>query len=347
MPKKLDDFAEDMDKLKDKVKLVGLEVDKKSADLEIKIGKVEERFKEVAYDFPKLRDNAEEVESLLHVINLGLVDFKERFSDIDSRMSNLEKMPESVERRIVGIDNKLEKLDEDIKKLYLRLDEIRTIKQDVTKTLEERIASNSEDIRKEISDNRAEVEHLKKNIDALSFAIKSFERTVELTNLDDIIRRFDAVDRKIVNTETDLDQLRGFVRESSIREGDVDALKRKIKEMSSAVMDTLNKVNQLEANINNKLTRVEALEKNIIKLSASKSMTSAATEHLKEMNKIKESMEDLYGKIKRIYDSGDISLDRIKNVIQELSELDKLKDDLKDVRKAVIENRSKIKNLKR
>ncbi len=345
LPKKLDDLPEELEKIKDKVKLVGLEIDKKSADLEIKIGKVDERFKEVAYGFPKLRDRADEIENLLHVINLGLVDFKGNFADIDSRMSKLEEMPGGIERRIVDLDAKLKKLDEDVKKIYLRLDEIGMIKQDVTNALEGKINSNSENMRKETADNKAEIEHLKKNLDALNFAIKSFERTVELTNLDDIIKRFDSIDRRILTIQTELDSMRSSGRDSSEIGRDVEVLKKRFKQMIPTIMDALNRINRFEVKVDSKLARVEGLEKSVMELNTDRSNTAA--ERIEEMNEIKKSMEDLYGEMKRIYDSSDVKRDRLEKTMQELEELDKFKSDLEEVRKAVIENRSKIKSLKR
>lgn len=335
-----------IDKLKDKLKLVSLALDRKSADLEIKIGKVDERFKEVAYDYPKLRERSEEIESLLQVINLGLTDFKRKFTDIDSRISKLEKVPEEVERRIVGLDNKLKKQDEDVKRIYLRLDEIGKIKQDVTKDLEIKMDLNTENIRKEITDNKAEIGHLKNNLDSLSFAVKSFERTVELTNLDDMIRRFNAIDKKILIAQSELDKLRDSTRDTSRMEADVETLKRRFKQMIPTIMDALNKINKFEVGMDNKMARVEAMEKGVVRLGAVQSMTDTVIEQVKKMNEIKTSMQDLYGKMSRIYDSKDISWDRLHKVVQELSELDKLKKDLEEVRSAVIENRSKIKNMK-
>lgn len=345
MPKNTEDLAENIDKLGDKVKFIGLELDKRSADLEIKIGKVDERFKEVAYDVPKLREKSEEIENLLLVINLGLTEFKRRFDEIDSRISNLEKIPEVVERRIVSLDNKFNKLDEDIKKIYLRLGEIETIKQDVTRNLEERISISSADLRKEMGDNKIEIEHIKKNLDAISFAMKSFERTVELTNLDDIIRRFDVADKRFLNIQAELENLRSST--SSMTEGDVDALKRRVKEMSVAIMDTLNKVNDFEMNMNNKLAKVEVLEKGVMRLNAVQSMADVVIEQVKKMNEIKSSIEDLYGKIMRIYDSGNVGWDRLQNVVRELSELDKLKSEMQEVKRAVEENRLRLRSIGR
>jgi chromosome segregation ATPase len=344
--KRLEDLEVNIDKLKDKIKMVALEVDKRSADLEIKIGKVDERFKDVAYDFPELRDRAEEIDSLLQVINLGLIDFKKRFTEIDSRISNLEKVPEEVERRIVGLDNKLKKQDEDIKKLFLRLDEIGKIKEDVTRDLEGKIASTSETIGAEISDNKAEIAHLKNNLDSLSFAIKSFERTVELTNLDDMIRRFNDIDRNILTLQTRLDKLKDSATDTTMIEGDVAILKKKVKELTPNIMDALDKFNQLEVKMDKKMTKIEALEKGVMRLNTIKSMVDNTIEQVQKMSEIKNSVQDLYGKMSRIYDSKDIDLKRLHKVVKELSELDKLKSDLKEVRRAVIENRSKIKHLK-
>jgi len=345
-PEKFEELGIKVDKLQGKLKLVALGLDKKSADLEIKISEADERFKDVAYDFPKLREKSEGIDSLLNVINLGLVDFKQRLTDINSRISKLEKVPEEVERRIVGIDNKLKKVDEDIKKLYLRLDEIGTIKQDVTKTLEEKIDSSEKNIRKEITDNKAEIAHLKSNLDALSFAIKSFERTIELTNLDDIIKRFDVIDRKTLNIQTELDRLRESSKDTSTLEGDVDVLKSKFKELTSSIMGSLSKINEFEVKMDKKLAKVETLERGIMKLNTVQSMTDTVIEQVKKMNEVKNSVEDLYGKIQRIYDSSDVSWNRLEKIVKELSELDKIKEDLKEVRKVVNENKSKIKSLK-
>ncbi len=219
------------------------------------------------------------------------------------------------------------------------------IKQDVTNALEGKINSNSENMRKETADNKAEIEHLKKNLDALNFAIKSFERTVELTNLDDIIKRFDSIDRRILTIQTELDSMRSSGRDSSEIGRDVEVLKKRFKQMIPTIMDALNRINRFEVKVDSKLARVEGLEKSVMELNTDRSNTAA--ERIEEMNEIKKSMEDLYGEMKRIYDSSDVKRDRLEKTMQELEELDKFKSDLEEVRKAVIENRSKIKSLKR
>ena len=63
MPKKLEDLAEDIDKLQDKVKLVGLSLDKKSADLEFSC---EDLFKDVEKElFATIDTEAETWECML------------------------------------------------------------------------------------------------------------------------------------------------------------------------------------------------------------------------------------------------------------------------------------------
>jgi len=344
-PEKSEELEVRVNKLTDKLKLLALELDKKSADLEIKIGKGDERFKEVAYDFPKFKEKIDGIESLLNVVNLGIEDFKQKFTDIDSRISNLEKMPESVERRIVGLDNKLKKVDEDIKKLYLRLDEISALKQDLIKSMENKIASSSENISREIIGNKAEIQNLKTNLDSLALAIKSFQKTVELTNLDDIIRRFNAIDGKILTIQTEMEKLRTSTRDSSVVASDVNVLNKRFKELVSAVMSSLSKINEYEVRLNKKLTKIEVLEKTSMNLNTVKSMTETVIEQVKIMNEIKTSIEDLYGKIKRIYDSGSVDLGRSQNIQKELSELNKIKNDLKQVMRFVNENRSIIESM--
>jgi len=146
--------------------------------------------------------------------------------------------------------------------------------------------------------------------------------------------------------QAESDKLRSSAKDTSTIEGDVAILKRRFKEMIPTIMDALNKINQFEVEMNNKLAKVEALEKGVMRINTIQSMTDTVIEQVKKMNEIKNSVEDLYGKIMRIYDSDNISRDRLQNIVRELSELDKLKSDLQEVRRVVDENRFKIKSIK-
>ena len=333
--KKAEELGVKLDKLLDRLKLISLEMDKKSADLEIKIGKLEEKFKDTVLDFPKLKTKTDEIENLLHVVNLGLADFKKQLSEIDSRTSGLEEIPTNLEKRIVGMENKIKKMDDDIQKAFLRLGEIETIKKDVTKSLEGALETKLSDLNKGITDNRAEIEHMKKGLDAVSMAIKSFGRTVELTNIDDIIKRFDAVDGRVMNLEMAFQKLRATTRESTVTEGDVEAFMDKLKEVSTTVMNTLNRMNKLEMTVNDKLAAVEEASKDFKRIDTLRSVTEDVREQVKIMQQVHDSVQDLYGKIMRIYDSGKLGWDRLQNISRDLSELEKLKTDLQDLRRIV------------
>ena len=324
-----------LDKLMDRLKLVALEVDKRYADLEIKIGKLEERFKDIIFDFPKVKERTESVEDQLNVVNLGIIDFKKNLSDMDVKIANLDKLPSTVESKIVGQENRIKKIDDDIQRILVRLGEIETIKGDVTKNLQGILETKESTLKKEISDNMAETEHLKKSVDALSTAIKSFERTVELTNIDDIIKRFDSLDRRIMDLENAIQHLRSVTRESTITESDVEVFKQKLKEISTTVMNALDRMNKFEMTINSKLSRTEELSQGLGRIDALKSVTGDVREQVKVMRDIQVSVQDLYGKIMRIYDSGKLGWDRLQNVSRDMSELEKIKTDIEDLRKIV------------
>jgi len=226
-------------------------------------------------------------------------------------------------------------MEDDIQKIYTRLGEIETIKKDVTKSLEGLLGTKELDLRKEINVNKAEIEHLKKGIDAVALAIKSFERTVELTNLDDIIKRFDSLDRRIMTLETAIQKLRNIARESTLTEGDVEVFKQRLKEISATVMNALNRMNKFEMVVDNKLAKMEDASKSIRNIDAIRSVTGDVREQVKIMKEIQTSVQDLYGKIMKIYDSGKIGWDRLQNVSRDVSEVEKLKTDVQDLRRIV------------
>lgn len=333
--KKSDEFLVKLDKLMDRLKLISLEMDKKSADLEIKIGKLEEKFKDVMYDFPKLKETTDNIENQLNVINLGLMDFKKTLSDIDSRVLNLEKIPSTVGGKIEDLGNKLKNAEDDIQKIYLKLGDIETIKKDVTSNLEGIIGIKEGNLKNEIINNKAGIDDLKKRLDTVSLAMKSFERTVELTNIDDIIKRFDSFDRRMLDLEVSVQKLMHVSNEPTITASDVEVFKERLKEISITVMNALDRMNKFEMVINNRLIKTEELSRSFERIEALKSVTDDVKEQVKVMREIQNSVQDLYGKIMTIYDSGKIGWNKIQNVAREVPEIERLKTDIEDIKKIV------------
>jgi len=243
------EIGERINKLEKKLKLSNLLTGKKFADLELTIGKLDERLKEISTDFPEIKERAEGIEDLLSVINLGIVSYKGKFDDLSSRLTGVEQIPEKVKTTLSNYEKKLNSLEDNVKKISTSLNEFKIIKEDVTKKVEENILPKIQTLSENRDINRMEIEHIKKNIDALTSAVKSFERTVELTNLDAIIKRFDSMEDKLMKTRSQMEEFRKDLSTISVRDKDVDALKQKLKETESVVLEKLGKLNEVETKI--------------------------------------------------------------------------------------------------
>lgn len=350
MPR-IEELEELVNKFEDRIKLVGLINEKRFAELELKIGELSQKLNEVTNDFPKLKERAAEIEDLLNIVNLGLVEYKDNFEKVDSGFSEFKKIPETLESVRSNLESKMRELNESVSNLTANVDVLKNLKEDVTKSTEETVSSKVKTVEEGIEHNKVEIEHVKRDLDGFSVALRSFERTIELTNLDDIIRRFDSLDRKIINVETELEKFRGLVPDISITIGDVEILKKKLREMSSSVMDTLSRMNEFEMNINKKITLFEDLAKKaesadedvktqISKLEEAKisvekiysdvnERVSSLTSVNEEINKLKAGIEDTKSDVGKFYNDLNEKVSGITNVNEEINRLKTSTEDMR------------------
>ncbi|MDI6826216.1 MAG: hypothetical protein QMD36_03420 [Candidatus Aenigmarchaeota archaeon] len=258
---RIDEIAEKVEKFEDKIRLGNLIAEKRFADLELKIGQLSNKLNEIATEFPKLKERAAEIEDILNVVNLGLVEYKKAFERMNAQISEFSQLPDAISSIRLNLENKMKDINENFKTMSASLEVLNKLKEDIAKSIEETISSKVDELEKDIEYNRVEIEHLKSDLDGFSLALKSFERTIELTNLDDIIRRFDSLDRKMINVENEVEKFRYLIPDLSMTVGDVEILKKKLKETSSTVMDTLSRMNEFEININKKMAFLEDLTK--------------------------------------------------------------------------------------
>jgi chromosome segregation ATPase len=263
---KAEELEEIVQKFEDRVRLSSLLSEKRFADLELKIGQLSEKLNDITTEYPKLKERAGDIEDLLNVINLGLMGYKEKFEEANTRISEFVQLPDAISSIRLNLENKIKDIDENFKTISANLELLNNIKEDVLKSTEETISSKVGELDKNIVQNKVELEHLKSDLESFSMALKSFGRTIELTNLDDIIRRFDSLDRKMMNVENEVEKFRYLIPDLSMAVGDMDMLKKKFKEISSTVMDTLSRMNQFEADINKKITYMEDLTKKAEKM---------------------------------------------------------------------------------
>jgi len=284
-------IVEQIDKLENKVKLSNLLTGKKFADLELSVANLEQKLNEISVDFPKLKERAEEVEDLLNLINLGLVEFKKNFDELNSRFADFQKMPSEVGKKITSYENKLNSLDENVKKLSETLITLSTIKDDVNETLRRTILPDLEDLKTNSMKNKLEIEHIKRDLDTFSSVVKSFERTIELTNVDTLLKRFESFENKIINIQTQLENFRNSLH-------DISVFQQKVSDLNflDAVNELKSNLKNNDTKINENQTKIEELGMRIDNLSSLVDTAFSGTKT--DLNVV----EELYNKVKEMYD---------------------------------------------
>lgn len=319
-------LEEKVQKFEDKIRLSNLLSEKRFADLELKIGQLSERLNEITTEFPKLKDRASDIEDILNVVNLGLMSYKEKFEEVSNRISEFVQLPDAISSIRLNLENKIKDIDENFKTISANLEVLNNIKEDVIKSTEETISSKADELGKGIDQNKVEIEHIKSDLDGFSMALKALGRTIELTNLDDIIKRFDSLDRKVMNAENQIEKFRYLIPDLSMAVSDMEILKKKFKEMSSTVMDTMSRMNQFEGDINRKITFLEDLTKKAEGMNLIQPVSKSVEEGTKqeEVKTVESSIPVDYqlkisGLEEEVKKSKELPLE-IKSVIEELKE---------------------------
>lgn len=292
MPKDIE-LEEKIKEFEEKIKLLKLLNDKKFADLELKQGEFEGKVNSISVDLPKLKENTATIEDLLNIINLGIINNKKKFDELASHVLTIETLPKSIDKTMENYEKKLTELDTKVNDISIQLNKMGTLKEELIKVFEDSISSNVKSLRETDESNKIDIEHLKKDIDAISSSIKSFERTIELTNLDDIIRRFDSLDKKTINTQSEVENLRNLMPSISLTSGDVEVLKKRVKEMSSNIMNSLDKINEFELNVNKKVSSIEGLLEKAQHLEAIEEISKNIKDDLNNFNASKAEIQNI------------------------------------------------------
>lgn len=324
MPSKIEELTKRVEKTEDKIKLSNLLVGKRFADLELKIAKLDEKFKEIVTEFPKLKETTEGVESLLNVINLGILDYRDKFKDFYTRLSGVEKVPNEIRGTLVKYETKLKNLGEDIKKLSARLVALNTLKEDVTKSVKETIALEMNAISKANEINKVELGHIKKDIDTFSTVVKSFERTMEATELDNVIRRFNSMDRRMTDTQTQVEELRRHLSGIPVTEKYVENLNRRLDELGTTVMGRLSRLNEFESNVENFTKKLDDIERDMknIKLTGSSNLSEDVKQKLLKLDETKTSVQELSKKVAASYEELTKRVSNLKNMDERFSRIE-------------------------
>src|SRR3989338_2119896 len=263
MPNPVIRVEKNVEKIKDKVKIVELQLSKRISDLELSVGRLEERFKEIWELIPSLKDRAEEIEDLLNVVNLGIVDFKKSMEELHLRVGSIEELPGKVDKSIVEHNEKIKAFEATVNKLDDDLKALNTAKEGIVMKIDNAIMPNIDIVKESGEKNRITIEEMKKDLENFSYLVKSFLRTIELSDIDSVIKRFDLVNSKILNIEVQIESLRGRVPDMSTLDKEMEMMKARVQEMMNAVVDRDTRVKESEATINiikNKIQELKFVE---------------------------------------------------------------------------------------
>lgn len=320
-------------KLENKVKLSNLLTGKKFADLELNIGKLEGRLNEFSADFTKIKERSEEIEDILNVVNLGIGEYKEKLEEIGSQVPS-QNIPADLEKKMTDYQNRLNSLDNNVKNILETIDSLKNIKEQLKQSMGETFIQSIENLKRNSEKNKNEMEYIKKDLDAFSSAIKSFERNLELMNVDSLTKRFQSADNRMTNIQSEIQEFRGTLNNLTFSAEDLKVLKNQVNSIDSSLNEKLNKINELEkgvktirqkiddvnyfsvskgkensfdvkdVRIDELTTRVDKLSEEIMKLSPRERIESGENPSIDSSE-----IEEIYTKVKGMYDeiSGKIS----------------------------------------
>ena len=309
---------ERFDEIERKIKILKLETERRLANVELSLTKMEEEVKKISSEFPSIKDRTEEIEDLINIINLGLVQFKEKFKEFEEKTQNIEKNLKPLKDELETISESIKKIEEKIEETNARIEILEPLKEWKDKEEEER-------------------EKLRRELDTISTSLKSIQRTIELLNLEDVSKRFSIFEGKLAGVEAEVSRIKELMKDASTLESDVNLLKMRMKELRSSVLDSLNKVDELEMKINKKLAALETFTVRGEHLAMIDETSKLVKEESEKIRKMKEEIEGIFTQVSTLRD----------HIMRELSSLEKYKADIEEVRNIVNENRMKIEELEK
>ena len=146
------------------LKLKLLENDKRFADLELSVGKLEDKFGEVWELIPDIKERSERIEDLLNIINLGLVDYKDQANKLSAKVSELEKLPSKIDMQSKEYAEKLRELNKQLTEFSAKVQALGTVKDDISKTVREDILPDINLLKESIEKNEVNVEQMRNEV---------------------------------------------------------------------------------------------------------------------------------------------------------------------------------------
>jgi len=310
------------EEIENKFKFALLQVDKRLVNLEIAIGEISEKIKNLksidAETIDAIKERMDELEDLVMVENLGEIELKRFLENIESKTNELSEKTASFSEELEKIKDlgakieEIKKLEEEIKKLNERLEPIET---STLKKLEEEISFLKE--KNEKLALKEDLEKIEKNIKEVNEKMVGI-----LTPTQEIIDMAD----KILALEGKIKVLEDFREDFYPIRSEIIKLKERL---SLFDFSSLEKINKLEKDFTELNEKISQLVLKIEKLKSKPEVYENLDKRMSDLeDKIKILQEETFGKI------GDV----VKKETEE--KINAMKEDLKRVMNEV-ENLSK------
>ncbi len=331
MIKKTSLDQQDVERLEKKLKLDALELQKSIVDMQLAVGKMEERVKEASEAVPHLKEGQENLDVLLHVVVLGIRDFKKATDDLAVRFSNVEALPKKVDSTLANYNQKLQEIETNYAKMAEDMKSLGSLKDEISKNIDGSIMPAINSIKDGSEKNKMQIEDMKKDIDNFASLIKSFQRTLELTDIDSVIKKFDRINSKIINVEMQIEDLRAKTPNMSLTEKELDVINKRILELSNIVVEKDVRVKEIEATFNiikNKIHDMNFLETII-------GLKSELKEKEKMLLKTQIRLDEFSVKLEKISDDFGTRFTFLENLMKKTKHIGLIEDLAKDIEEQV------------
>jgi len=240
---------EELSRLNNKVKVKLLEHDKRFADLELGVGKLEDKFEDVWKTIPNIDARSEHIEDLLNIINLGLINFKEKSKKLETRVSELEKVPAKMEQELKGYSDKMRELGQGLSKFSAKVQALNTVKDDIAKNIREDVLPDINILKSSIEKNNVSVEQMKNEVNNFKSMIKSFQQTLQLLDINSVIQQFDNFNVRLANAQAEIDTLKDSIPSKELYDNDIEIMRNKIQDFSSTIIDSNTKLKEFDSRL--------------------------------------------------------------------------------------------------
>lgn len=246
------------------MKLKLLENESRFADLELNLGKLENKFKEVWASIPDIKERSERIEDLLNIINLGLIDYKDKANKLKTRVSELETLSTKTDEHFKTHSERIRELNKNLNEFSTKIQTLSSVKDDIFKNIKQEILPDMNSLKDSIGKNRMNLEQIRSEIGEFRSNLKALQETVQLVDMNSVIQQFDNFNIRIANVQAEIDTFRNQLPSKELYDKDLDIMKSKIQDFSSNVIELNTKLKEIETNLeslNNKITKSNITEK--------------------------------------------------------------------------------------